>query len=333
LDEVSEVRTFCKDYKNEEFTEYFASKVERNLDKFLDFNSSRDPFTLRVLGLLFDEKTVSGLRKARSDVLIGKAIRGKHDFRKERGMSAMVVVVDMRMFLQSSYESMMGGGKVSNLKYNEICVNFRRGGKAGGRSMEKSLWLKAIEKEMVDPKNKLFDKLEIEGNVCAVSRNSIYLEDCLEYFRFVGRVMALIIMNKEHLIVPLSPIIYKFILDQRCSMEDLIALYPKLYANLLKLKEDPQSLTSSNLYFFYNKTVNKKTRRIYLRKDGDEIRVTEDNNDEFIREMMYSKVIGGRERQMEELRKGFREIVDLDVLKFLNEEDLKDTDQKPQQLG
>jgi hypothetical protein len=223
---------------------------------------------------------------------------------------------------------MAGGGKVSNLEYNRICVCLR-----GDKEKLKSVWFQAIEKEMMDPKNKLFDKLEIEGDVYAVSRNNIYLRDCLEYFWFVGRVMALIIMDRKGLNVPLSPIICKFILGQRRSMKDLVALYPKLYASLLKLKKDSQSWTSSNLCFFYDETVNKKTRRIYLRKGGDKICVTKENVDEYIREMMYSKVIGGRERQMEELRKGFREIVDSDVLKLLDEEGLKDTDQKPQQLG
>ena len=58
----------------------------------------------------------------------------------------------------------------------------------------------------------------------------------LEYYRFVGRIMGLVIFHRQHLPIHFSLMFYKRLLEIPLALEDLKILDSEVYKNLKWLK-------------------------------------------------------------------------------------------------
>ncbi len=94
-----------------------------------------------------------------------------------------------------------------------------------------------ISKEIGNPNYSLFkysheDSYELEINPNSGIANSNHLQ----YFRFIGRIIGLAILNKQHLSVSFTLPIYKKLLNIPLENSDLEYIDNQLYQNLQNLK-------------------------------------------------------------------------------------------------
>jgi len=73
-------------------------------------------------------------------------------------------------------------------------------------------------------------ELEINPNSGKVEPNH------LKYFRFIGRIIALAVFNKQYLSTTFTLQFYKRLLDKPLEFSDLEYIDPQLYQNLQHLK-------------------------------------------------------------------------------------------------
>eukprot|EP00833_Pecoramyces_ruminatium_P017797 jgi/Orpsp1_1/1191829/evm.model.d7180000088809.1 len=93
-----------------------------------------------------------------------------------------------------------------------------------------------IAKEIGNPDYSLFQY--INHNSYELEINSIFLDEDknnLKYFKFIGRIMALAIINRQYLPVNFSTIFFKKLLDISLEFSDLEFIDPEIYKNIIWL--------------------------------------------------------------------------------------------------
>jgi hypothetical protein len=211
------------------------------------------------------------------------------------------------------------------LKTHRLRINFLGEGgiDTGGLSKE---WFSELGKTIMEKGSKLFEITNTREEFRMISRTCVYPNDYrLEHFRFVGKLMGLAIMEGKCLGFSLPSIIYRFILYRQCTIETLKSFDSTYYTRLFGLRDDCEGLESLSLFLNCDvKVAEGETITVPLREGGESIAVGEDNLHEYIRKKTYFEIVGGREKQMEELRSGFYEIVDSSLIGIFNEQELKE---------
>jgi len=146
----------------------------------------------------------------------------------------------------------------------------------------------------------------------------------LQYFRFIGRIMGLAIFNEQYLSLSFTLLFYKKLLGKKPEFYDLKDVDPEMYKNLNWLKENKGA---ENLYLTFEIEEDDcfgNHRKVSLKPNGANIDVTDYNKFEYIDLVVKHKLNNtGDENQFAELKKGFYEVIPLEIRKILNEFDLK----------
>jgi hypothetical protein len=231
--------------------------------------------------------------------------------------------VDRGNLLYSSYEKMMNINEASEFGDFNLRIRFKDelGIDAGGLLKE---WFLILGEEMMKFKGILFDKADNPG-MREDDKGAHGSGDSLEHFgRFVGRVMGLAVLYKRCMGLSFPLAVYRFLLFDECNVRDMMDFDPQFFGSIFNLRKGGD-LNSSDLTFTFIKKVDEKTIiEVPMKENGGKIEVTEDNLEEYIEESARFRVIYGKEKQMEELRIGFWEVVDIPELKkFFTAEELK----------
>ena len=166
--------------------------------------------------------------------------------------------------------------KLINL-YKELKINFigEVNQDAGGLIRE---WFTVLFKELQSEKINLFEKADTQNYSLKISQ-SIEKTDqkCFEVFNFIGKLIAKALLDNLTVNTCFNLYIYKLILDEPITFEDLIEIDEKLYHSLQSLKSN-NNIGDLELYFS-TEFKNKKGRVVSdnLIVNGDNIKVTNEN--------------------------------------------------------
>ncbi|KAF8817993.1 putative E3 ubiquitin-protein ligase HACE1, partial [Cardiosporidium cionae] len=150
------------------------------------------------------------------------------------------------------------------------------------------------------------------------------------FYLGLGRLLAFAILNNKTVDVPFAPSVWSFILwnaQQNLSIEDLQEWDSQLYKNLKMLLEgslDPQWMCltfsvgeeASQADHFSQEEGNQPPIIVDLKENGRNCDVTSENKKEYIQSIVNYKLRGCCLKELECLRKGFSDILDLKILQM-----------------
>jgi E3 ubiquitin-protein ligase HUWE1 len=151
--------------------------------------------------------------------------------------------------------------------YKEIKVRFKgeEDGDAGGMIRE---WLTLLFKELQKSENKLFCKADTSDYSLKVYNNKYINNKKIEIFNFIGKIMALALLDELTINSCFNNYIYKIILDESVSIEDLVFIDTDIFHSIEKL-QNLNDISNLGLYFIQNeKDENGQINSIDLIVDG-----------------------------------------------------------------
>jgi len=197
-----------------------------------------------------------------------------------------------------------------------------QGTDAGGLLRE---FLYEISKEIGDPKFLLFRyphensyELEVNPKFGAVDPVD------LQYYRFIGRIIALAIIHKEYLSITFTTLFCKKLLNKPLEFSDLEDVDPELYRNLKQL----ETINGvENLYLTFSIDLEDgfgNMKNVELIPNGANIDVTDANKKQYIDLMVKYKLRNTYDtKQLTAIKKGFYEIIPRSIASVLDGIDLK----------
>jgi len=203
-------------------------------------------------------------------------------------------------------------------------INFigENGSDAGGLLRD---FFYQISKEIGNPNYSFFKYTNDKTYELNINPMSGFVEsDHLNYFKFIGRIIGLALLQNQHLSVNFSYIFYKKIFNKKISFKDLIYVDPELYKNLNWLKNNDGVEKLSLTFRIDEKDCFDTPKYIELKPNGSKIVVTDSNKDEYIDLVTEYKLNNTNvKKQFESLKEGFYEIIPKEINNILNELDLK----------
>jgi len=180
-----------------------------------------------------------------------------------------------------------------------------------------------LSKEIGNPNYGLFqyspsNSYELEINPKSSLANPLDLQ----YFKFIGRIMGLAILNNQYLPISFTLLFCKKLLRKEPEFSDLQNIDPHMYKNLNWLKKNKGV---EKLYLTFEIEENDcfgNHKVVTLKPDGANIDVTDKNKYEYINLVVKHK-LNNTEQQFEALREGFYEIIPKEINTIINEFDLK----------
>ena len=112
-------------------------------------------------------------------------------------------------------------------------------------------------------------------------------------------------------------------LNKKLTLQDLESIDPVLYTSLSWIQTNSIDELDLEMYFCANFEVLGKVEEHELKPNGKQIKVTDENKEEFLSLMAYWKFTVGIEEQSKAFLDGFNEVVPLEWLQYFDERELE----------
>ena len=134
-------------------------------------------------------------------------------------------------------------------------------------------------------------------------------------YEFIGKFIALTITNKKIIGLKLSSFIWKKIMNEKITLEDMNDYDSEIYRSLKWISENDVN----DLMMTFVDTNDEE-----LCENGKNIELTNENKDKFINLMIVKKLIKQNKEAIDCIIKGFRSIMDLDNINKFKPEEIKE---------
>jgi len=189
----------------------------------------------------------------------------------------------------------------------------------GGVSRE---WFFLLSHEMFNPYYGLFEYAASDNYTLQVNPDSGFCnENHLEYFRFIGRILALAVYHQRLIDAFFIRPFYKMLLAKKITLGDMEVVDTEFY-NSIKyiLENDPEPLC---LTFSASREFLGQLEDVELKPNGADIDVTERNKKEYVDLLMKWRFEHRINKQMEAIKKGFNDVFPLRMLQIFDERELE----------
>lgn len=204
---------------------------------------------------------------------------------------------------------------IDKFKYQELQIEFEneQGIDAGGLTRE---WINLVVNNILNPEFGLFIFSSGSNSKILPFHCSNKIENHLEYFYFIGRILAKILIEGYSVNIPFERSVFNYLLGYENTLEDIKIIDQELYASYMSvLNEDVTDLdlVFSVEYYDFN-----EPKEIDLKHNGRNIKVTNDNKKEYIDLLIKNKFENIISDQLFFLKKGLFEIVDQQLIQNLS---------------
>lgn len=191
----------------------------------------------------------------------------------------------------------------------------------GGMSRE---WFLLLSEEILDPSLNLFKSVGYEYTINPESKNN---PKCLDYFKFIGKVMGMAIYHGKlfhsYFILPF----YKLLLNEKLEFDDMKSYDPQIWKSMNYIKQN--KITED---FGLTFTMNMESKdengtimynSIELKKNGSNIPLTDDNKKEYL-DLVFKHYLNSTKGQIKAIQEGLQLFVPIDTLKeFFQPEEIQ----------
>ena len=200
--------------------------------------------------------------------------------------------------------------------YREIKVKFKgeEDGDAGGMIRE---WLTLLFQEFQKSENKLFTKADTSDFSLKVFNTKNIDKKKIDVFNFIGKIFALALLDELTINSCFNIYIYKIILDEPVSINDLVFIDSEIYHSIEKL-QNLNDISNLGLFFVENeKDENGKINTVDLIVDGSNIPVTKENlNFYFQKKIEY--IMNKDKLLINQIKKGLFTYIPESLIKIFN---------------
>ncbi|XP_041375572.1 NEDD4-like E3 ubiquitin-protein ligase WWP1 [Gigantopelta aegis] len=190
----------------------------------------------------------------------------------------------------------------------------------GGLARE---WFFNLSHDVLNPMYCLFEYASNSNYSLQINPASSVNPDHLLYFRFIGRVIAMALYHGKFIDSGFTLPFYKRMLNKKLTIKDLESIDPEFYTSLLWVKENDIDDCGLELFFCADFEVLGKLEQHELKPGGADVRVVEENKEEYISLMTNWRFNRGVEEQTKAFLEGFNEVVPLQWLQYFDERELE----------
>lgn len=115
--------------------------------------------------------------------------------------------------------------------------------------------------------------------------------DHLQYFKFIGRFIAMALYHGRFIYSGFTMPFYKRMLNKKLIMKDIESIDPEFYKSLVWIKENNIDECGLELYYSVDFEILGQVIHHELKEGGDQIRVVEENKEEYTRLIYYYFII------------------------------------------
>uniref|UniRef100_F1KPI8 HECT-type E3 ubiquitin transferase n=2 Tax=Ascaris suum TaxID=6253 RepID=F1KPI8_ASCSU len=201
-----------------------------------------------------------------------------------------------------------------------IIFEGEEGQDAGGLLRE---WFSIITREIFNPNYALFITAPGDRVTYMINKASYINPEHLEYFKFVGRIIAKAIYENKLLDCYFTRAFYKHILSVPVRAQDLESEDPSFYKSLEFLLNNPIEDLGTELTFSVEVEEFGVRKMRELKEGGASIPVTDDNKEEYVKLVCQMKMTGSINQQLSAFLDGFYEVIPKQLIAMFNEQELE----------
>uniref|UniRef100_A0A8C7IX32 HECT-type E3 ubiquitin transferase n=1 Tax=Oncorhynchus kisutch TaxID=8019 RepID=A0A8C7IX32_ONCKI len=237
-----------------------------------------------------------------------------------QGPGKIKLIVRRDHLLEGTFNQVMAYSR-KELQRNKLYITFigEEGLDYSGPSRE---FFFLLSQELFNPYYGLFEYSANDTYTVQISPMSAFVENHLEWFRFSGRILGLVLIHQYLLDAFFTRPFYKALLRLATDLSDLEYLDEEFHQSLQWMK-DNDITDVLDLTFTVNEEVFGQVTERELKSGGAHINVTEKNKKEYIDRMVKWRVERGVVQQTEALVRGFYEVVDSRLVSVFDARELE----------
>lgn len=184
-------------------------------------------------------------------------------------------------------------------------------------------WFFLLSHEVLNPMYCLFEYADKNNYSLQINPASSINPDHLDYFKFVGRFIAMALFHGKFIYSGFTLAFYKQLLGKPLMMKDLESIDPEFYNSLLWIKDNSIEECDLEMFFAADYEVLGEIRNHELKPGGADIKVTDENKEEYIKLMTEWRFTRGQEEQTKAFLDGFSDVMPTEWLRFFDERELE----------
>ncbi len=143
-------------------------------------------------------------------------------------------------------------------------------------------WFFLLSHEVLNPMYCLFQYTSKDNYCLQINPASYINPDHIDYFRFIGRFIAMALYHGKFIDSGFSLPFYKRMLNKKLTLQDLESIDAVLYSSLSWIQDNLIDELDLEMYFCANFEVLGKLEEYELKPGGKTIKVTDSNKEEFL---------------------------------------------------
>ncbi|PAV56460.1 hypothetical protein WR25_06779 [Diploscapter pachys] len=184
-------------------------------------------------------------------------------------------------------------------------------------------WFFLLSHEMLNPVRYLFMCAGNNNNSLQINPASFVNPDHLQYFEFIGRVIAMALFHGKFIHAGFMMPFYKMMLNKRITLKDIEQVDSEFYNLMIHLQNTNIDENSEKRHFVDDYELLGKWKTHELKSGGAKIRVTEATKDEYIDLLVQWRFNRGVEQQTEAFFNGFNSVFPLEWLHNFDKRELE----------
>merc|ERR1719319_812862 len=184
-------------------------------------------------------------------------------------------------------------------------------------------WFFSLSHEVLNPMYCLFEYTNKNNYSLQINPASYVNPDHLHYFKFVGRFIAMALYHGKFIYSGFTMPFYKRMLNKKLTMKDLESIDPEFYNSLVWMKDNNIEESGLDMFFSVDFEILGEIKPYELKPNGVDIRVTEENKEEYLNLVTQWRMTRGIEKQTKAFLEGFNEVVPLEWLQYFDEKELE----------
>ncbi|XP_032065979.1 NEDD4-like E3 ubiquitin-protein ligase WWP2 isoform X2 [Thamnophis elegans] len=234
--------------------------------------------------------------------------------------SHVKISVSRQTLFEDSFQQIMNMKPYDLRRRLYIIMRGEEGLDYGGIARE---WFFLLSHEVLNPMYCLFEYAAKNNYCLQINPASSINPDHLTYFRFIGRFIAMALYHGKFIDTGFTLPFYKRMLNKRPTLKDLESIDPEFYNSIIWIKENSLEECALELYFIQDMEILGKVTTHELKEGGEDLRVTEENKEEYIMLLTDWRFTRGVEEQTKAFLDGFNEVAPLEWLRYFDEKELE----------
>ncbi|XP_023298256.2 E3 ubiquitin-protein ligase Su(dx) [Lucilia cuprina] len=287
---------------------------------FVDHNARRTTFEDPRPGAPKGAKGVYGVPRAYERSFRWKLSQFRYLCQSNALPSHIKITVTRQTLFEDSYHQIMRLPAYELRRRLYIIFRGEEGLDYGGVSRE---WFFLLSHEVLNPMYCLFEYANKNNYSLQINPASYVNPDHLQYFKFIGRFIAMALYHGRFIYSGFTMPFYKRMLNKKLTIKDIETIDPEFYNSLIWVRDNNIDECGLELWFSVDFEVLGQIIHHELKENGEKEKVTEENKEEYITLMTEWRMTRGIEQQTKTFLEGFNEVVPLEWLKYFDERELE----------